>query len=62
MEKKIYTAPALSVEEFEMTEVICTSPVRNVQGGDMKLGGDDSEYRANGGTVRANNRGIWDED
>lgn len=61
MEKKIYTTPALSVEEFEMTEVICTSPVNNIQGGDLNFGGSDAGYD---GPIRANNRGggIWDED
>ena len=63
MEKKIYTTPALSVEEFEINQVISTS-LTGVDGGDtgIKLGGNDSEYRANGGSVRANNRGIWDEE
>lgn len=63
MKKKIYTTPAFSVEEFEMNQVISTS-LTGLNAGDtgMKLGGNDSEYRANGGSVRANNRGIWDED
>ena len=59
MEKKIYTTPALSVEEYDMTQVICTSgnKVNNVSGGDLSYGG------GNNGAARANNRGgIWDED
>ena len=60
MKKKIYTAPALSVEEFEMNEVICTSPVKNITtGSDVNLnyGG------GNNGPARGKSRdGIWDED
>ena len=57
MKKKIYTTPALSVEEFEMNQVISTSFVKSnadIHGGDSDAGYD--------GPVRANNRGgIWDE-
>lgn len=57
MKKKIYTTPAFSVEEFEMNQVISTSFVKSnadIHGGDSDAGYD--------GPVRANNRGIWDED
>ena len=60
MEKKIYTTPVLSVVEFKMSQVICTSIV--VDGGESGItgGGSDENYD---GPVRANNRGgIWDED
>ena len=62
MKKKNYTTPALSVEEFEMTEVICTSIVNSVN---TNLEGKDALHISpTGGTgnSRANNRGIWDED
>lgn len=58
MEKKIYTTPALSVEEFKMSEIVCAS-VKEVDAGDtgMKFGG------GNNTNARAKNReGIWDED
>ena len=59
MKKKIYTAPALSVEEFEMNEVISTS-VRHITTGDdvnLNYGG------GNNGPARGKSRdGIWDED
>lgn len=61
MEKKIYTAPTLSVEEYEFIETTNTS-ITGISGGDMNYGGDDTQYREGGGSVRANNRGIWDED
>lgn len=65
MNKKNYTTPALSVEEFEMNEVICTSgnnTVNYVDGGDSGI--SMGKVDPNGGTiVRAKNRGgIWDED
>ena len=64
MEKKIYTAPTLSVEEYDMTQVICTSnQVNHISSGDgvnLGYGGSDANYT---GGARANNRGgIWDED
>lgn len=58
MKKKIYTAPALSVEEFKMSEIVCAS-VQTIDSGEtgLKMGG-----RGTGG-ARANNRdGIWDEE
>ena len=58
MEKKIYTTPTLSVEEFKMSEIVCSS-ISSVDGGDtgMKYGGGSTS------NARANNRdGIWDED
>ena len=59
MKKKIYTAPALSVEEFEMSDIVCGSPVRIVESGDTGLG-----YGGGGnGPARGKSRdGIWDED
>lgn len=60
MKKKIYTVPALSVEEFEMNEVICTSPVRNVstnEGVDLNYGGGGS-----GQAYGKQRGGIWDEE
>lgn len=62
MEKKIYTTPALSVEEFEMNQVISTSlKVSNVDSGDtgITLGESDPNQ---GSVVRGKSRGIWDED
>lgn len=63
MEKKIYTAPALSMEEFEMNEVISTSggdqpfkSFRNNAGIDFGGAGDGSNQRAK------NRGGIWEED
>lgn len=58
MEKKIYTTPALSVEEFEMNEVICTSPLQSISGNSgLSYGGPGS------GPARGKSRdGIWDED
>lgn len=64
MEKKIYTTPALSVEEFEMSDIVCQS-IQDIGGNaGFKNGGSDEVYRAQGGSVRANSRdgGIWDED
>ena len=57
MKKKIYTTPAFSVEEFEMNQVISTSFVDSNAG--LHGGDSDANYE---GPVRANNRGIWDED
>lgn len=62
MKKKIYTKPTLSVEEFEMNQIISTSfRVSNVNGGDtgITLGETDPN---NGSVVRGKSRGIWDED
>lgn len=60
MKKKIYTTPALSVEEFEMSEIVCTSPVVKSIGGNADLemggGGDGSDQRAK------SRSGIWDEE
>jgi hypothetical protein len=62
MEKKIYTTPTLSVEEYEFIETTSTSFSKVGGNGGFNYGGDDTEYRDGGGSVRANNRGIWDED
>ena len=59
MKKKIYTAPALSVEEFEMNEVISTSvnSIRSNDDVDLGYGGGGN------GPARGKSRdGIWDED
>ena len=59
MNKKLYTTPTLSVEKYNMTQVICTS---------MKIGGGtfEEETKPGDGTgdsaPRAKGRGIWDED
>ena len=61
MKKKIYTDPALSVEEFEMNEVICTSPLQSISGNSgLSYGGagDGTDNSA----PQAKGRGIWDED
>ena len=59
MEKKNYTAPTLSVVEYDMMQIICSSnKVQSVDAGDtgLQYGG------GNNGAARANNRGgIWDE-
>ena len=59
MKKKIYTAPALSVEEFEMNEVISTSVKSISSNDDVDLG-----YGGGGkGPARGkSHNGIWDED
>ena len=65
MKKKIYTAPALSVEEFEMNEVICTSPLTSVSTDEsvgINYGGSDADYVSHGGGAMGKSRGIWDED
>ena len=64
MKKKIYTAPALSVEEFEMNEVICTSPfpVNSVDSGDLFNGTPQPGTGQGGSAPQAKGRGIWDED
>ena len=62
MKKKIYTTPALSVEEYEFIETTNTSfRVSNVNGGDtgITLGETDPN---NGSVVRGKSRGIWDEE
>ena len=57
MKKKIYTAPALSVEEFEMTQVICTSVSEVKSNAELNYKGPGS------GAARGNSRdGIWDEE
>ena len=59
MEKKIYTTPTLSVVEYDMMQIICSSnKVQSVEGNSgLQYGGGNS------GAARANNRGgIWDED
>lgn len=58
MKKKIYTAPALSVEEFEMSEIVCAS----IENFENNAGLNLSKTGGTGG-ARANNRdGIWDEE
>jgi len=61
MKKKIYTAPTLSVEEYEMIVITGASQVRSIGGGTFD-GAPQSDENYKGG-ARANNRGgIWDED
>ena len=63
MKKKIYTAPALSVEEFELNEVICTSPLQSVENNaGLNYVGSDADYVNSGGGAMGKSRGIWDED
>jgi len=61
MKKKIYTAPTLSVEEYEMIVITGASQITNSKiMGNSGLGyggaGDGSDQRAK------NRGGIWDED
>lgn len=61
MKKKNYTAPSLSVEEYEM--IIITSASLTGVSTDpsvgISLGTNDPDRGQN---VRAKGRGIWDED
>ena len=65
MEKKIYTTPALSVEEFKMSEIVCASGDR-IQ--TLSTGGVFNDVAPQGGdgtgnsAARGNSRGIWDEE
>ena len=62
MKKKIYKAPALSVEEFEMSDIVCGSnsnKVTNVSSGDVGL---DFRGGGNGPARGKSHNGIWDED
>jgi hypothetical protein len=62
MEKKIYTTPTLSVEEYEFIETTSTSGgTATSVSGNVFEGGIQSDANYSGG-ARANNRGIWDED
>lgn len=65
MKKKIYTAPALSVEEYEMTIITSASPLTDVSTNTsvgIHYGGSDADYVNNGGGAMGKSRGIWDED
>lgn len=59
MKKKFYTTPALSVDKYDMTQVICTS---------VKIGGGtfNEDVKPGDGSgassPRSKERGIWDED
>ena len=61
MEKKNYTAPTLSVVEYDMMQIICSSNGNQVS---SVTGNSGLEFGGAGtGGARANNRGgIWDED
>ena len=64
MKKKIYTTPILSVEEFEMNEVICTSPftVNSVESGDIFNGTPQpGTGTGNSAAMGKQRNGIWDE-
>ena len=61
MKKKNYTTPALSVEEFEMNQVISTS-LREVSTGDTGITYDGAGTGTGNSTPQAKGRGIWDED
>ena len=65
MIKKHYAQPTISVEEFEMADIVCQS------GDDTQVtryGGNAGFNYEGGGTVtsgsdqRSKGRGIWDED
>ena len=65
MKKKIYTTPALSVEEYEMTIITSASPLTDVSTDTsvgIHYGGSDADYVNNGGGAMGKSRGIWDED
>ena len=57
MKKKIYTTPALSVEEYEMTIITSASQLQSVENNaGLNYGGGGSDPAMGKG------RGIWDED
>ena len=62
MEKKIYTTPALSVEEFKMSEIVCAS-VQEIDGGTtgLKFGGPGSGSGSSSSRAKGRD-GIWDEE
>ena len=60
MKKKIYTTPALSVEEYEMTIITSASPLQSVSTDEsvgLHYGGGGS-----GAAMGKQRGGIWDED
>lgn len=62
MNKKNYTTPALSVEEFELNEVICTS-IFGIESDEVQYGGSSVNDNNNNPSARSRSRrGIWDED
>ena len=66
MKKKSYSSPTLSVEEFEMSEVICTSGGSDTGTatqvtGNVFQGGIQSDENYSG-PVMGKSRGIWDEE
>lgn len=66
MKKKSYSSPTLSVEEFEMNEVICTSGGSDTGTatqvtGNVFQGGIQSDENYSG-PVMGKSRGIWDEE
>lgn len=63
MKKKIYTAPALSVEEYEMTIITSASQLQSVENNaGLNYVGSDADYVNSGGGAMGKSRGIWDED
>ena len=64
MKKKIYTTPALSVEEYEMTIITSASQLTGVSTNDSSVTfdyrGSDAGYT--GGAYGKQRGGIWDED
>ena len=62
MKKKIYTTPALSVEEYEMTIITNSSIQRVENNAGLNYVGSDADYVSNGGGAMGKSRGIWDED
>lgn len=66
MKKQNYTTPVLSIEEFELSEVICTSGGSDTGTatqvtGNVFRGGIQSDENYSG-PVMGKSRGIWDED
>lgn len=65
MKKKIYTTPALSVEEYEMVIITAASGGNTtVSGVNTNLPDQDALHFSPEGSSnpRAKGRGIWDED
>ena len=66
MKKQNYTTPVLSIEEFELSEVICTSGGSDTGTatqvtGNVFQGGIQSDENYTGGAFSKQRNGIWDE-
>lgn len=66
MKKQNYTTPVLSIEEFELSEVICTSGGSDTGTatqvtGNVFQGGIQSDENYSGAAM-GKSRGIWDEE